>query len=170
MRGSFHTPSRDQGTQPKWTDLDFGKYIGKSLPQVMFTNPDWVFWAMEHNAFKRSPSLLSQAKDLAHKATRIRVPQSGTETLVVEHFINRPTMKYSHFWLVPKSQPVHPGSSPSYRQDVIDLSFPRRIAPNDRKGNKRIVMSLKEIYFGSKSARLNRDRCEAFFSSPDNFG
>lgn len=169
MNAPINPTSSTQSSCPNWTTLDFGENEGRSLPQVLFTNPDWFFWAMERNAFKNYPSLIFQSTDLAKKAKRIKVPQSGPEILVVEHFIHRPTKKYSHFMLIPTSQPVSPGSSPAYRQDVIDLSFPRQVAPHDKTGNKNIIRSLKSVYFGNMSARMNRDRCEAFFSSPDNF-
>jgi len=28
-----------------WTELPFGKYVGMTLPQVLFTDPGWFFWA-----------------------------------------------------------------------------------------------------------------------------
>lgn len=30
-----------------WTALEFGRHTGRSLPQVMFADPDWFFWAVE---------------------------------------------------------------------------------------------------------------------------
>ena len=152
-----------------WNTLGFGKYEGKSLPQVLFTNPDWFFWAMEEEVFNRHPLLQQQAKHLVKKATHIKVPQQGPVRLVVEHFVHLQTNRYSHFNLVPVSKPLHQGSSQAHRQDVIDLSFARRICPKDSTGNRNIVRSLKQIYFGGKPTRMNRERCEAFFSSPDNF-
>jgi len=35
-----------------WSILPFGKHKGKTLPQIVFTDPDWFFWAMEENVFK----------------------------------------------------------------------------------------------------------------------
>lgn len=169
MNVATYSPSKIQIGNQHWFTLDFGRYAGKSLPQVMFTNPDWVFWAVENDVFKRYPSLLSQVKDIAMKATRIKVPQSGDEILVVEHYVHRPTKKYSHFNLVPISTPLHPGPSQAYRQDVIDLSFARQICPNDKTGNRNIVWSLKQAYSRDKPTRMNRERCDAFFSSSGHF-
>lgn len=153
-----------------WTHLEFGKYKGKTLPQVLFADPDWFFWAVESDAFKSRPNLAAQAQDLFRKATRIRVPQSGSETLVAEHYIHAPTMKYSHFILVPEDRPSHQGSSPTMRGALIDMSFPRRIAKYDKTGSKMLLASLKEVWFGSKSARMTKERCEQFFDDATNFG
>ncbi len=35
-----------------WTELPFGKHKGKTLPQVVFSDPDWFYWAVEKNIFK----------------------------------------------------------------------------------------------------------------------
>lgn len=152
-----------------WHTLDFGKHTGKSLPQVLFDDPDWFFWAMETGVFRQNLILLPQAMDLAEKATKIGVPQSGPEKLVVKHYLHIPTRKYSHFDVVPENQPAQQEFSITLRADFIDLSLPRRFAKYDKKGGKNIVASLKLLYFGSKSAKMSRDRCEAFFNTPENF-
>jgi hypothetical protein len=153
-----------------WTPLEFGKYKGKTLPQVLFSDPDWFFWAVGEGIFQKRPELRAQAEELRRKATQIRVPQTNaSESLAVEHYIHRSTMKYSHFVLVPEDQPAHQGASPSFRANVIDMSFPIRIAKYDKTGCSLLVDSLKEVYFGSRSARMTKGRCEAFFNDDANF-
>ena len=152
-----------------WTELDFGKHKGLTLPQVLFKDPDWFFWAVSNDALKTRPRLKSEAIELNEKARRIKVPQSGRDTLVVEYWIHRPTHKFSHFDLVPESRPHHVGSSSAHRSKVIDLSFPRRIAPYDKLGCKSMLSSLKHYLFGSKSARMTKQRCEDFFDESRNF-
>lgn len=151
-----------------WTTLSFGKHEGKSLPQVLFVDPDYFFWAIEKDALKTS-QLKSEATQLFYKATHIRVPQTGHGKMLVDHYIHRPTMKYSHFEVVPEDRERHAGASPTLRADVIDLRVPRQIAKYDKTGNKSLIASLKHHYFGSKSARMTRARCEEFFDNPDNF-
>jgi hypothetical protein len=36
----------------EWIDLWFEKHKGKTLPQVMFTDPGWFFWARDEEIFK----------------------------------------------------------------------------------------------------------------------
>lgn len=151
-----------------WTTLSFGKHEGKSLPQVLFADPDWFFWAVENKALK-SAQLQAEAAQLWHKATHIKVPQSPGQKMMAEHFIHRPTGKYSHFEVVPEDRQPHAGASATIRQDVLDLRVPRLIAKYDKTGNKSFISSLKHHYFGSKSARMTKERCEAFFDNPDNF-
>ena len=31
----------------KWTKVPFGKYAGKTLPQIAFIDPDWLFWLIK---------------------------------------------------------------------------------------------------------------------------
>ena len=152
-----------------WTELDFGKYAGLTLPQVLFKDPDWFFWAVSNDVLKTRPSLKSEAIELNEKARRIKVPQSGQDTLVVEYWIHRPTQKFSHWDLVPESRRHHVGSSSTYRSNVIDLSFPHRVAPYDKLGCKSMLSSLRYHLFGSKGLRMTKQRCEGFFNDSRNF-
>lgn len=151
-----------------WTTLPFGKYMGKTLPQVLFTDPDWFFWAMEEKAFK-SAGLKREAALLDRRARRIRIPQETGEDLVVEYFIHPQAMEFSGMQLVPRTRPLHQGSSPTRRGDVIDMSMPRRIAPYDKLGGKLLVSDLKHLLFGSKRHVMTRQRAEAFFDEARNF-
>ena len=98
-----------------WTSLNFGKHKGKTLPQVMFNDPDWFFWAFEVRVFEQGGLLKSEAARIHAKATSIRIPQVGSEQLQVEY-----TFYYSNhtsvgFEVVEKSRPPHDGSSPTVR-------------------------------------------------------
>ena len=65
------------------TELPFGKYTGMTLPQVLFPDPGWFFWARTrplHGA------VAYEVGGLHPKAMRIRVP--GTERLVVEYVLD----------------------------------------------------------------------------------
>jgi hypothetical protein len=152
-----------------WSIITFGKHEGKTLPQVMFSDPDWFFWAYEEKVFDRKGALKKQADEIYRKATRIIPPQDGLEPLVVEHVIHHPTNKYAHFELVPESRPRHIGSSATFREKLLDMSVPRKIAKYDKLGCKSLVGSLKHYFFNSESARMTRERCEAFFDEPKHF-
>ena len=51
----------------KWTKVNFGSKKGMTLPQVMFKDPDWFFWAYENNAIKR---LAQEAEEIYRKLWR----------------------------------------------------------------------------------------------------
>ena len=67
-----------------WLPMPFGKYEGRTLPQVLFKDPDYFFWFLREGALKRA--LAIQAKQLAKKACRIRIPREPAEAFVVDYF------------------------------------------------------------------------------------
>lgn len=152
-----------------WDVLDFGKYRGKgkTLPQIVFEDPDWFFWALEEGAFKGD--LATQAQDVGRKAQNIKIPGNEKGELVAEYLIHAPTGEFSDLEVVPKSQPPHEGGSRAFREDRIDLGFVRRIKGYDKSGGKLLVGSVKYIVFGAARARLTQQRCEEFFDDPKNF-
>jgi hypothetical protein len=152
-----------------WSTLKFGKHKGKSLPQVIFTDPDWFFWALEDGVFKGKGQLEREAADLSRKARSIRIPGKQGDQLVAEYFVHPPTGKFARVQIVTAETPKHEGSSPAIRKDVIDLSMPRQIAPYDKLGCKILISGVKHALFGNSSARMTRERCELFFDTPSNF-
>lgn len=152
-----------------WRDVGFGKYKGKSLPQIICSDPDWFFWAMDSHLFDNNVTLLQEAEDLSYKAKHIKIPKNSESNLVVEYLVHQPTRKFSHFDIVPSSRPIHKGSSPAFRLPVIDMSIPRQIENYDKLGYKNFMTSFKFHLFGSESARLTKKRCEKFFDDSENF-
>lgn len=146
-----------------WTVVKKGKHIGKTLPQIIFSDPDYFFWGIENDVF--NGALASEAKELNYKARNIRIPQG----MKAEYIIHRPTRKFDHMELVPENRPPHQGSSPTFREDVIDLSVPRRFADYDKLGCKNLLLSLKIRLLGNRHIRLTKRRCEEFFEDDENF-
>jgi hypothetical protein len=151
-----------------WSTVPFGKHKGKTLPQIIFTDPDWFFWAIEENVLLKEP-LRREAKIIDTRARVIRIPNNTAGNLEVEYLVHPPTGKFGNMEIVPTSQPLHRGSSPAFRKDVIDLSVPRNIAPYDKFGCKTLVSSAKYVLFGNASTRMTKERCETFFDNPVNF-
>lgn len=152
-----------------WTHLSFGKHKGKTLPQVLWNDPDWFFWAVENDVFHKRPSLKSESADLNSKARRIRIPDGIVDDPEVEYLVHPPSEKFGAFDIVSVDKPTHEGSSPAYRKKVIDLSVPRSIADYDKTGYKLFFQSLKFYIFGKSSARVTKQRAEAFYDDPGNF-
>jgi hypothetical protein len=146
-----------------WHPLPFGKHKGKTLPQVVFSNPDWFFWACENNWFDGRPVLRHEAKIVFDTATSIPVPQeAGKERRVVEYNIG-PDGKCWGFDLVPASSPRHEGTTTTARRESIDLSYPRRLKNYDKLSYHIFLRSLKFHLFGSETKRMTRQACEKFF-------
>ncbi len=154
-----------------WTELTFGKHEGKTLAQVAFADPDWFFWAYGEGVFSgKAKGIQDDAAKIYARARKIKVPQPDpAQKRLVEYFIHPPTKKFGGFHIVPQTQAPHVGSSPAFRKTVIDLSFARSIKDYDKTGCKILVGDLKEHLFGSRSARMTKQRCEAFFDDDANF-
>jgi hypothetical protein len=152
-----------------WSCLSFGKHKGKSLPQVLFTDPDWFFWAYEEPAFNKSITLRTEAANIYKKASSIRIPQSGSEPLVVEYQFQPGDCTSIGFVLVEESRPSHQGSTRTFRSDHIDMRYPRLQKGYDKLGYAIFLRCIKRELFGNESARMTKERCEKFFSGDSNF-
>ena len=153
-----------------WTVLLFGKHKSKTLPQVLFADPDWFFWALEKRVFEGKGKLEQEAKILARRARRIRIPGNGDgERYEAEYITHPPTGTFSKVVMVPASRPEHQGSSSVFRARYFDLSVPRSISTYDKQGYASMVRSFKFYLFGASSYRMTRKRSEEFFSDPSNF-
>ena len=56
----------------RWSAVPFGKYQGKTLPEIIVRDPDWFFWVVP----KLYGKLADEAQDLARKARTIKIPKS----------------------------------------------------------------------------------------------
>lgn len=152
-----------------WTELWFGKHRVLTLPQVLFKDPDWFFWAWDGGVFADKENIQGEVEEISRKARTIRILQQGDEPLVVEHYIHGPTRKYAKFDIVPSSRPEHKGASPTFRESVIDMSVPRRLASRDKLGYRHFLGDLQSHLFGDSRHVMTKKRCEAFFDDGRNF-
>ncbi len=152
-----------------WTKLGFGKYKGKTLPRIVFMDPDYFFWAHEEKMF--TGPIAPEANRIAFRATRIRIPQRTRGRLVAVYRLHRPTGTFGGLELIPESQACD-DDEPSFRplrNDVIDLSVPHQIKRYDKSGEALLIRNVKFYLFGSGRARLTSAKCEGFFEDDRNF-
>lgn len=149
-----------------WNGLPFGKYMGLTLPQVLFTDPGWFFWA--HRLPLRG-EVGYEASILEAKAAHIRVPQADGDRLVVEYVIDPRGGGLAAVQFVPEAVAGDGGGSTSFTRPYIDLSIPSQLAPYDKTGGKIIINFLKETYFGSTKHKMTRERCGEFFNDMSHF-
>ena len=153
-----------------WTRLGFGKYRDKTLPEVLFRDPDWFFWANENRKFDQyQPDFLPEAETLHAKATSIRIPQPGPERMQIEYDFYYEDYTSIGFDLVPASCPPHQGSTPTLRSDHIDMSTPRQQKNYDKRGYRIFLSRLKFHLFGDETRRMTQKRCEEFFDDETRF-
>lgn len=146
-----------------------GKHNGRSLPEILFHDADYFYWALESGCFD-GPEYYQQSRDVDLKSRRIRVPQlSDEEHWMAEYWCHAIQGDFEDVRLVPSSRPAHTGLSATFRKDVIDLSVPRSLKERDWSGNQIMGKRVRGLFFGNENVELSRADCEAFFADENNF-
>jgi hypothetical protein len=134
-----------------WTAIDFGntEIRGKTLPQIICTDPDWFFWAVKESIFIGKGKLATESEELNYKSRHIKIPQEpGKAKLSALYFVHPFTHDFDH--IVLSTQDYDKGV-PFLIKDSIDLSVPF------------------EINCYVKDKAITKSSCEEFFDNPDNF-
>ena len=153
-----------------WTPLRCSTdHKGKTLPQIVLSDPDWFFWAVDDDVFENKGVLLRESTEVYDKATHIKIPKANPAEWCVEYAIHPSVGKFVDFEILKKTHPKHVGSTGTFRLDVIDLSAPRKISNYDKQGGRLLIRCLKYYVFGNEKYRLTKNRCEAFFNNDNNF-
>jgi len=143
-----------------WSVMPFGRYKGKTLPEILMRDLDWFFWM----APKLYGKLADEAQDLARKARAIKIPKQDGKKLQVEYRYNMDN-RFCGFALVQ-------ADSVSYsrwaRLPYLDLSWPLRRKKYDKRAGRITIRDFRHHYFGEHK-RLTRRRSEGFFSNNRNF-
>src|ERR1700719_2286342 len=150
-----------------WTRLRFGKHIGKTLPQVLLTDPDWFYWATVVQTIFWG-RLGQEAADLAAKAARIKIPKPNPAKWAIEYVFDRDG-RFERWDIVKADSWMHRGSDYRERSDHLDLFIVAERRTYDKGGNKKLLRGFRGCYFGSATARMTERRCEAFFNNDKNF-
>ena len=153
--------------QSNWTALPFGKHQGKSLPEVLFDDPDWFFWAIDRDFLYGR--VRSEAEILFCRARNIKIPGNPKEGRVAEYQFDPFTREFSGLRIVPSSKSVGVSASNVYRRDRIDMSVPYKAGYYDKKGCRILVNACERYLFAADDFRPKRERYEEFFSNPDKF-
>ena len=64
-----------------WTPVPFGKYKGRTFPEIIVRDADWFFWILPELYGK----LAKEAEELARKARAIKIPKRYGKKLEVEY-------------------------------------------------------------------------------------
>jgi len=150
-----------------WSELEFGQHKGKSLPQLIFSDPDWFFSAYENGTFKGAQA--DEAREIYRKATSIKIPQQGPENLVAEYARSHAESRIMDLEIVTESQPQHSGGAKTFRRNVIDLSVAKGLKGFDKIGCRILIKQVKSCLFGSRNYTMTKESCEKFFDNNSNF-
>lgn len=153
----------------QWSRVEFGKHRGKTLPEIVFQDPGYFFWAVQEGVFRGRGALEHEARLIDQRARRIRVPPSSFGLPKVEYVYGRFDGRFSHLMLVSPHTLPGDGDCRTFRRDVIDLSVVRGTRPSCKADGLALISSMKSIVFGDANHRMTRQRCAAFFSRDENF-
>lgn len=145
--------------------LGFGKYGYFSLPQVIFTDPDYFFWAIDNQAF--SGSQMQEAKALLKRIRRIRIPGDHAQGWCADHVHQK--NKLIGLYIVLKDQSCTYPSCEVTRLPYIDLGFVHEHMPRDRQGNTVLVSTYLRLRGADVMGVPTRAFCYGFFDDPGNF-
>jgi hypothetical protein len=143
-----------------WSVVPFGKYKGKTLPEIILQDLDWFFWMLP----KFYGRIAEEAQDLARKARAIKIPKSHRKDFEVEYRYERGD-RFRGFAFVEADSIGY--SRWSTRLPYLDLSRPLR-RKYDKRGSRILIRDFRLHYFG-ENKRLTKERCEMFFNNRRNF-
>lgn len=142
-----------------WSELTFGKYKGKTLPQVVLCDPDWFFWAITLPRLQEWRG--NEVRETAYKACHIKIPKPDPENWrIVYHFSADGKFNGFSIMTAEHARLEHLDSQISY---YLDFSYPRDLQTYDKLGNKLMLRAFRKYYFGG--SRLTKQKCESFFSN-----
>src|SRR6266436_688086 len=136
----------------RWATLTFGKHAGKTIPEIILSDADWFFWAVNKGVFKGR--LNDQAAKLVERARAIKIPKRNPKRWQVEYSYDD-TGGFSGF-------------RSTRRSPYLDLSYVRRGKAYDKRGCRNLLRDFRYHYFGDNT-RLTKRRCEQLFSNKKNF-
>jgi hypothetical protein len=142
-----------------WSVVPFGKYKGKTFPQIIVQDPDWFFWMLP----KLYGKIGEEAQELARRARAIKIPKRDRYGREVEYEFDM-ERRFSGFEFVDVSSPR---SRWSIRLPYLDLWRPLS-RKYDKRAGRILLRDFRRCYFG-KRKRLTKERCEEFFSNDANF-
>ena len=150
-----------------WSPLRIGKHEGKTIPQIIMSDPDYFFWALEQDRFFRG-RIATEADDVNKKIRRIKIPKIKPNDWLIEYYWSRDG-KFSHFDIVESTRPPHVGSSITQRAKHLSFAVVRETKHYDKLGYRLFLNNFKHYFFGKESARMTKAVCEKFFDTPSNF-
>ncbi len=113
----------------EWSNLSFGIYEGKTLPEVIFTDPVWFFYALENNAFDsvRPTESLSREKDIMNIMVRsIKIPKAGDDSARIVEYVTGDKENFFDFYVTAETR-----QQPD-RRKLLDNVFKKAQSPQNQ--------------------------------------
>jgi hypothetical protein len=144
----------------RWSTVPFGKYKGKTLPEIIVRDADWFFWTLPKLYGKPA----KEGQELARKAQAIKIPNRYGKHLEVEYRFGM-DHRFCGFGFV-KAEAQR--SQWTIRLPYLDLKRPLRGKKYNKRACRIMRRDFRRNYFGEHK-RLTKELCEKFFSNDKNF-
>ncbi len=118
-----------------WHRLGRGAHSGKTLPQVMLEDPEYVLEGA--GADELEWPMRAEAAEIRRRVAHMHVPRDEGEEQVSVFYNLRADHSYGGLAIVPRSYPrlsEYARAAAARTDGYFDLTVPRRIAPADRRG------------------------------------
>jgi hypothetical protein len=143
-----------------WSVVQFGRYRGKTLPEIIFRDLDWFFWMLP----KLYGKLGTEARELEQKARAIKIPKRHWKEFEVEYRFDVDNRFCGFAFVKTKS----PHWQWTVRLPHLDLWWPLRGKKYNKRASRILIRDFRINYFGRRKS-LTKQRCEEFFSNDKNF-
>jgi hypothetical protein len=144
-----------------WTKLHFGKHAGRTLPQVILSDPNWFFWAVSKDVLVGQLGI--EAEALERRARNIRIPKPKPKEWEIEYRFDH-DLRFLGFGFVKANCIFHAAYS-SYLPH-LDLAYVRRGHIHDIRDCRQLISDVRRLYF--QGLNLTKKRCESFFDDERN--
>jgi hypothetical protein len=144
-----------------WSVVNFGKYEGKTLPEIALNYPDYFVWAQREGVFRsRGIDLERQAQDVAFKASHILPPRSNPKMWEIQYAFDL-EMDFLGCFVLKTDGPEKSGFVIVRREPCFNLFYLARLNRNKRDPCNQLLGHFRYLYFAGKSF-LTRTDCEQF--------
>jgi hypothetical protein len=145
-----------------WLKLKFGRHRGKTLPQVICSDPSWFLWAIHEDAFEqpRGYRHLQEASMLYRRLQGIVIPRRRPENWVVEYCYD--DGRFAQFDIVRRTDDPYlkyNSQSPCFDLTMVRVRY--------RREWRNFIRDFRRVFFGGRN--LTKRRCERFFSDRSHF-
>jgi hypothetical protein len=123
-----------------WSAVGFGKYKGKTLPEIIVRDRDWFAWVRP----KLYGKLAEEAKEIYRKARAIKIPKGKGKKTLVEYRCDIDN-RFCGFELVEASSWQFPYS---HRLPHLDLTWRLGEKKCNKRGGRIMIQDFRLHYFG----------------------
>ncbi|MGH6671793.1 MAG: hypothetical protein ACRECV_07440 [Xanthobacteraceae bacterium] len=123
-----------------WSTVPFGKYNGKTLPEIIVGDLDWFYWALT----RLYGWLGEEAQFLARRAQAIRIPRRDWANCEIEYQYDRGG-GFRGFRVVEVDNPLY--SKWATRLPHLDLSLACHGKSYDKGSGRRMIRDFSHQLF-----------------------